>query len=265
MNTPLISIVLPVHNAASYLRECLDSIVQQSFTNWELIAVDDGSEDNSIAILNSVSDPRIRIFRNESNRGASFTRNFAISKARGEYIALQDSDDYMDHQRLFRQIHFLTSNSEIDLVGTFMTLISDDGRIIAIQKSLGEMFSVDDLLFTSNAPAHATLLGHKIWFERNPYPEHIRRAEDRYLLVNALYNDDFNYALIPEPLYFYRFASATNKKKLALAYQTERQHLIVFLDQRWKRIMFFTYSFLKTSINMVPGLRKSIFRIMRRH
>jgi teichuronic acid biosynthesis glycosyltransferase TuaG len=92
---PKFSIVLPVYNSSSFLRQCIDSVISQSFSNWELLIVDDGSVDNSFQISHSYSflDPRIKCFQNEFEKGASGARNTAIKQAQGQFISFLDSDD----------------------------------------------------------------------------------------------------------------------------------------------------------------------------
>jgi glycosyltransferase involved in cell wall biosynthesis len=255
VGAPDVSIILPVYNTGLYLERCLKSIINQSFTNWELIAIDDASVDNSLEILRSISDPRVRVFHNEINRGVSFSRNLAISTARGQFIALQDADDYMDSERLSHQIQLFKGKPELDLVGTYMTLIDNAGNIVSVQTSIQEDFSVKRLLFRSDAPAHATLVGRKSWFSRNPYPEYLTRAEDRYMIVNAVYKNDFRYALLREPLYFYRYSNSQSSQKLSLAYRIERLHLIKFLNRIHLKVPYFIYSSLKTILNKTHIIR----------
>ena len=96
MNTPLVSIIVPVYNTEKYICECLHSLIQQSYSHIEIIAVDDGSTDSSLSILNDISekDNRLKVF-SQPNQGVSATRNLALSEATGEYIMFVDSDDYI--------------------------------------------------------------------------------------------------------------------------------------------------------------------------
>lgn len=97
MNTPLVSIIVPVYNTEKYISECLHSLIQQSYSHIEIIAVDDGSTDNSLKILNDISakDKRLKVF-SQPNQGVSAARNLALSKATGEYIMFVDADDWID-------------------------------------------------------------------------------------------------------------------------------------------------------------------------
>jgi len=114
---PTVSILLPIFNASRYLRESLDSLFAQSFRDFEIVAIDDGSVDDSYRIAASYRDTRLRLHRQE-NQGLASTLNRAFSLARGRYIARQDADDIALPERLKRQVDFLDQNSDIFLLGT---------------------------------------------------------------------------------------------------------------------------------------------------
>ena len=92
-NKPLFSIVIPTYNHAHFLRKCLDSVISQTFTNWEAIVVNNFSEDNTIEVVESYRDPRIRLFNNANNGIIAVSRNKGITEAQGEWICFLDSDD----------------------------------------------------------------------------------------------------------------------------------------------------------------------------
>lgn len=120
MNTdtrPTISVLLPIFNASNYLRESLDSLFAQSFRDFEVVAIDDGSVDDSYRIASSYEDPRLRLLR-QQNLGLASTLNRALSLARGRYIARQDADDIALPERFKKQVDFLDRNPDIFLLGT---------------------------------------------------------------------------------------------------------------------------------------------------
>lgn len=114
---PLVSVIMPVFNSATYLRLAIDSILKQTYENIELLIVDDASTDNSIEIIKSFSSSKIRFFKNEKNIGVSATRNKMIDLLNGKYIALMDSDDISPNYRIEKQVDFLEKNSEYGLIG----------------------------------------------------------------------------------------------------------------------------------------------------
>lgn len=117
MTTPLISVVLPVYNGAADVERAVDTILTQTFTDFELILINDGSKDNSAEVLASMTDPRIRLFH-QDNMGLAGTLNRGIGLARGRYIARQDQDDLAHPERFAKQVAFLEQHPDHGLLGT---------------------------------------------------------------------------------------------------------------------------------------------------
>jgi len=125
---PLISVLLPVYNGARYVHESVESILGQSFADFELIVINDGSSDATPAIVSKFRDPRIRLIHNEHNLGLAPSLNRGIAAVKGDYIARQDADDIALPHRLRTQIEFLRSHPAIAMVGSWALLIDDQGR-----------------------------------------------------------------------------------------------------------------------------------------
>lgn len=119
---PLVSILMPVYKTAPYLREAMDSMLSQTFTDFELIVLDDCSPDNAGEILDSYTDPRIVRYKGEKNAGLSNVLNIGIGMARGKYIARMDSDDLSMPERLQIQVDYLEAHPDFDLVSVGMQL-----------------------------------------------------------------------------------------------------------------------------------------------
>ena len=113
-----ISIVMPVYNGEKFLREAIDSILGQTFSDFEFIIVDDGSTDNSRDVIRSYTDPRIRMVENKRNLGVSASRNKGMKMSRGKYIAMMDADDISLPKRFAKQYDFMETNPKIDVCGT---------------------------------------------------------------------------------------------------------------------------------------------------
>lgn len=111
----MVSIVIPVYNSARYLRECMDSIMGQTFKDFEVIMIDDGSTDDSVKIIASYQDPRIKLIRNNHDYIQSL--NMGMTAAQGKYIARMDSDDVMLPERLQLQYEYMEKNPEVDVLG----------------------------------------------------------------------------------------------------------------------------------------------------
>jgi len=131
MNTaPKVSVIIPVYNRAKYVGEAINSILAQSFTNFELLLIDDGSTDESVEIMKFYTDPRIRLVCNERNLGIPKTRNIGLHLARGDYIAILDSDDIAVSDRLAKQVAFLDRYKDYVSVGSWASVIDEEGRFL---------------------------------------------------------------------------------------------------------------------------------------
>ena len=106
----MVSIIMPSYNTAAFVADTIKSVLAQTYTNWELIIVDDCSSDNTMEVLNAITHPSIRLFQNEKNSGAAVSRNRALREARGKYIAFLDSDDLWAPDKLEKQIAFMKQN-----------------------------------------------------------------------------------------------------------------------------------------------------------
>lgn len=124
---PLVSVVMPVYNGERYLRQAVDSILDQNYQNLELIVVDDGSSDGSKALLESYSDERLVLLANPRNLGVVQSRNLGIAVARGSYVALLDCDDVAMPDRLREQISFLEHHPEFGMVGSWVEVVDSAG------------------------------------------------------------------------------------------------------------------------------------------
>ena len=124
----LVSIITPFYNSSKFIDECVNSVISQSYTNWELLIVDDCSDDSSKELLLDLErrDERIQVIFLDNNLGAANARNVAILKAKGKYIAFLDSDDSWDSQKLYKQISFMIKN-EIAFSYTSYQSISENG------------------------------------------------------------------------------------------------------------------------------------------
>lgn len=106
----LVSIIMPSYNTAKCIAESIQSVLAQSYKNWELLIVDDCSTDNSMDVIRSFNDPRIKLLKNDKNSGAAISRNYALREAKGKWIAFLDSDDLWMPEKLMMQINFMKKN-----------------------------------------------------------------------------------------------------------------------------------------------------------
>ncbi len=131
-NKPLISVIFPVHNSASTVAEAVNSILNQTYKNLEIIAIDDFSRDKSYSILKKIkkTNKHLRLYRNVKRYGIGITLNRALKKAKGTYITFMDSDDISSPRRLKKQLDFLLNNPDTVAVGSQVTFIDERGKKI---------------------------------------------------------------------------------------------------------------------------------------
>lgn len=132
MNSPLVSVVMPVYNASLFLKEAIESILNQTYENFEFIIINDGSTDASLQIIESFNDPRIKLVNNERNLGIIKTRNKGLQLAKGKYIANMDADDISLPTRLEKQIAFLEKHPDVVILASKLVLINQFNDEIGI-------------------------------------------------------------------------------------------------------------------------------------
>lgn len=200
-----ISIGIPFYNAQQYLGYAIESVLSQTYENWELILVDDGSSDNSLVIANMYAkkDSRIRVISDGKNMKLPYRLNQLVEESTGDFIARMDADDIMHPDRLEKQINFLEVNKCYDLVSTGLLSIDNDNKVKGYRKveSLYDDFSNIE---TSYPIVHPSVMARRSWFERNRYSEKYPRAEDFELWTRAISNNDFKMAVLPDLLLYYR-------------------------------------------------------------
>lgn len=131
----MISVIMPVFNAQRYIKKAVDSILNQTEQDIELILIDDCGQDASMDIVCAIKDPRIKFLKNDKNRGIAFSRNRGLEAAGGEYIALMDDDDIAPPERLKIEKKFLDSNPEIEVVGGRMASINEIDEMISYARA----------------------------------------------------------------------------------------------------------------------------------
>jgi len=213
MKNPLVSVNMPVKNGEKHLKEAIQSILNQTFSDFELIVVNDGSTDCSVEIIHSFDDKRIRFFDNETGNGIASTRNFAIKKSLGKYIAIFDCDDVMLPDRLQKQVDFLEKNPDFALVGSSIETIDENGAPFGnyIYKLPATLIKTQ--LFFNNYFAQSTVMMRKNILENFFYDTNFVQGED-YLLWTQI-AENYKVANLKDKLAQYRIhnQSISNVKK----------------------------------------------------
>ena len=155
---PRVSVLMTVFNAAPWLRAAIDSIMQQTYTDWELIAIENGSTDASPEILASYADPRIRVITVRENMGRTPALRHAFDLARGEYTTVLDADDVAADTRLAKQVAFLDSNGDVLVVASWMIRIDGEGREIGRWAPMTDPAKLRDQLGFENPIVHSSAM-----------------------------------------------------------------------------------------------------------
>jgi glycosyltransferase involved in cell wall biosynthesis len=167
---PLISVILPVFNGQTFLKDAIESILHQSYTNFELIIINDGSTDNTARIINNFSDNRIKLFTNNKNIGLSKSLNIGIAKAKGKYIARHDADDVSHSDRFLLQIKFLQNNEDYGVVGSRSFIIRNnnivEGHNHPLENGVIKFFTIFDCYFV-----HGSIMARSEILKLNKYSE----------------------------------------------------------------------------------------------
>lgn len=214
--SPKVSWVMPVYNGEKYLRPALDSILAQTFKNWELVIVNDASTDSTPSICKEYAekDPRIRTLTNGKNLHIGGSLNKGISAARADLIARMDADDICLPQRLEKQIKVFEENKDIAVVGSYIVLIDEEGKEKGIREYATEDMELKRKILRYSPFAHPTVMFKKsIVEEFGGYDRQKSPSEDIDLWFKI--GTKYKFANVAEPLLKYRvFAESHSNKKL---------------------------------------------------
>lgn len=184
---PLVSVIMPVYNAEKYIKESIEALLNQTYSNFEIIVIDDCGIDNSIELVKKYADNRFKFIHNKINCGIAYSRNIGLKNSRGKYVAILDDDDISMPKRLAAQVDFLENNKDIDVLGGESIWIDGYGQVIrgqiAIPKDpdyiktsflFGNMYNNSEVMFRKslideyNISYEDSLLGmedFKFWIE----------------------------------------------------------------------------------------------------
>ena len=205
---PLVSIVMPAYNAAAYIGEAVDSVLAQTWTNWELLIVNDGSTDGTQAYLDSLHDPRIRVFR-QDNHGVSAARNLALAAARGECITFLDADDVLPERSIERRLRKLLENPTLDIIGGIVTihdetLTWEEGR--KTPRFTGPLLA-RLLAWDQQVVAGICYLVRRDKIQGIHFAEDMTNLEDLLFWIEASHRHNLLYAATDDVVYGYRQSS----------------------------------------------------------
>ncbi|MUH01598.1 glycosyltransferase [Scytonema sp. UIC 10036] len=235
-----VSIIIPAYNTSRYIKRAIESALSQTEQNIEIIVVDDASTDNTVEVVNSFSDPRIKLLVNESNQGPSYSRNRAIKEAKGEWVALLDSDDWYAPKRLERLLQ-LAEKENADLIADDIYLIPEGEEspwsITVFEKNalnLNQPKQIDMVYFVDRYLSITKpliklnfLVKHNLQFN-----ESLKYEEDFVLFLLCLLNGG-RFFIVPEPYYFYQMRIRSLMKEYVDFYEQACKTNLYLLQQEF--------------------------------
>lgn len=197
---PIVTIAIPFYNSERYLSDAICSVLNQSYIDWELLLLDDGSTDESLNIAKSFTDGRIKIISDGMNRGLIYRLNESINMARGKFYARMDAYDIMHPDRIKKQVECLSRNVRVDVVGTAWYSIDCNNRVFCYNEP--NEFPTPRYILTNICFLHPSVMGHIEWFRKNLYDSHFIRIEDYELWLRTISKSHFQNLMLP--LMYYR-------------------------------------------------------------
>lgn len=198
-----VSVIIPAYNAMNYLPETLKSVLRQSFADFEVLIIDDGSSDNLVQWVSELLDPRVKLI-SQNNQGVSVARNTGITHAQGEFVAFLDADDLWEPTKLEKQVRYLEDNPEVGLVYTWTAFIDQSGKFTGIllashaEGNVWEQIVVLDMISTGSSP----MVRRNCFDSVGLFDPHISGGEDRDMWTRIAAH--YPLGVIKEPLTLYR-------------------------------------------------------------
>ena len=186
---PLVSVVMPAYNGEKYISESIESILNQTYHNFELIIIDDKSTDNTLHTIQKYTDKRIHLYKNICNKGIAYSTNLGIDNSKGKYIALLDDDDIALKKRLELQVDFMEMHNDIDILGGRSAMIDKDGKFLRYDKEpiYNSNYIKANLLFYNKKFANGTTMIRKNFIVENnlKYQEHCLGMQDFKFFIDS--------------------------------------------------------------------------------
>ena len=210
--TPTVSVIIPSYNHEKYIRQCIQSVLDQTFQDFEIIITDDGSSDRTVEIIETFTDPRIKIYRNYINKGASVATNNCILNSHGKYIAMLSSDDIWFPEKLEIQVNFLEKHQDISVVFSKVEWIDQDNKLIRGFLPYKQVFNVSNrtrfewlrhFFLVGNSLCHpSSLIRREKYFEVGLLDPSFASLPDFDLWVRFCLKYDIH--ILDQPLVYFR-------------------------------------------------------------
>ncbi|WP_294373418.1 glycosyltransferase [uncultured Clostridium sp.] len=240
MDRPMITVLMAVYNGEKFLKEAMESILNQTYKDFEFLIINDGSTDKSVEIIESFNDPRIRLVHNEKNLKLIASLNKGISLARGKYIARMDCDDISMPERFEKEVEFLENHSDYGMVGTCYNIIDAQGKV---QRNVSYPSNPDliKLFLSLTCPlVHGSVMIRAELLKKNLYGSNDFSAVEDYELWTRIAEKSKIYN-IPEHLFRYRIygESFSDSKSQLMHEQTVELSKVLYKKNKreYKRIV----------------------------
>ena len=225
MSTPIITVAMSVHNDEKTLGAAIHSILWQTCIDWELLLVNDASTDATTSIIEQFRDPRIRVLHECQQKGLAVRLNDCVTQARGKYIVRMDADDIAYPERFQRQVQYLETHPDIDLLGHGAVLFTGEGQVIGVYPSACTHDEICRRPWWGFPLAHPTWMGKRSWFARHRYDDALTKGQDQDLLLRSYRASRF--AALSDLLLGYRMEGISARKswlgRLSYCHQLVRQ------------------------------------------
>lgn len=223
---PMISVVMPVYNVSKYLAEAIESILKQTFTDFEFIMIDDGSTDESWKIIKSFDDSRIISMKNSKNKGITYSLNKAVQLSSGEYIARMDGDDYSDPRRFELQLKLLKNHPKVGVLGcNLKTLVNGKRSFDSIYGKTHDEIKAR-MIFGSPVAHPTTIIKTKL-LRKYQYEDGYEFSEDYNLWTKLV--DITAFLNLDKSLVTYRISSTKNKDVIKAQQKSSLRIMINYL------------------------------------
>ena len=240
---PLISIGLSFYNDELFLEDSINSIINQTYSNWELILINDGSTDESDLLIQKIikNNPQITYINDSENKGLIARLNQMIQISKGDFFVRFDADDIMFKNRLEEQLNIMQLYPDLDIVASSAVIIDEKNNITGLRESLTKL----PLKLKSPPFIHPSVMGRIDWFKKNGYTDGYIRAEDFELWIRTYINLKFH--TIKAPLIFYREGNI-NLKNYIKSVKTSN----LLLKENYSNDFYFYYlQFIKNWLKII--------------
>lgn len=229
----LISIVVPTYNRSRLIKRCVENLREQTYPDYEILVIDDGSTDGTDSVMENLTDSVVRYYRLEKNQGACAARNKGVELAKGDYIAFQDSDDLWEKDKLEKQMAYL-KEKKLDVVFCSMQQIKDGKARFVVPEAFVPSDRIFSKLCNTSFISTQMLLGKKECFEKEPFDPAMPRLQDYDIMLRL--SQKYRIGHLPEVLvsqYVCEDSISNNKEKYRKA--------VKLLAEKYRDIPEFIY------------------------